>query len=38
MILVEHLGLTVAAVPGAVHNIKLTTPDDLKLAEVLLTQ
>jgi len=33
---VERLGERVAAVPGSVHNIKITTPDDLKLAEMLL--
>jgi len=33
---VERLGEPVAAVPGSVHNIKVTTPDDLKLAELLL--
>ena len=36
--LVERLGFTVATVPGSVHNIKITTPDDLKLAESLLSE
>lgn len=33
---VERLGERVAAVPGSVRNIKITTPDDLRLAEMLL--
>ena len=36
--LVERLGLPVATVPGSVHNIKITTPEDLKLAEILLAR
>jgi 2-C-methyl-D-erythritol 4-phosphate cytidylyltransferase len=33
---VEHLGLPVAVVPGSDLNLKITTPDDLRLAEALL--
>ncbi len=33
---VERLGHAVAAVEGSRHNIKITTPDDLKVAELLL--
>ncbi len=33
---VEHAGYSVAAVPGERFNIKITTPDDMKLAELLL--
>ncbi|HUW55084.1 MAG TPA: 2-C-methyl-D-erythritol 4-phosphate cytidylyltransferase [Planctomycetota bacterium] len=33
---VERSGGVVAAVPGSVRNIKITTPEDLRLAEVLL--
>jgi len=33
---VERLGERVAVVAGSVHNIKITTPDDLRLAETLL--
>jgi 2-C-methyl-D-erythritol 4-phosphate cytidylyltransferase len=33
---VERLGLPVAVVEGSAHNIKITTPEDLQLAEVLL--
>lgn len=33
--LVERLGIRVKAVPGEYENIKITTPDDLKVAEVL---
>ncbi|MFW6161671.1 MAG: 2-C-methyl-D-erythritol 4-phosphate cytidylyltransferase [Planctomycetota bacterium] len=33
---VEHLGYPVAAVPGSELNLKITTPDDLALAEALL--
>lgn len=32
----ERLGYPVAAIPGSAHNIKVTTPDDLLRAEVLL--
>jgi 2-C-methyl-D-erythritol 4-phosphate cytidylyltransferase len=34
--LVEHLGRPVAIVPGPDLNIKVTTPEDLRLAEALL--
>ena len=34
--LMERLGLPVAAIPGEVQNLKITTPLDLKIAEVLL--
>lgn len=34
--LVERLGLPVAAIPGEARNLKITTPLDLKIAEVLL--
>lgn len=34
--LVERLGLPVAAIPGEAQNLKITTPLDLKIAEVLL--
>lgn len=33
--LVERLGLPVEVVPGARHNLKITHPDDLPLAEAL---
>jgi len=33
--LVERLGLRVAVVDGSASNLKITTPDDLKLAEAL---
>jgi len=33
---VEHLGHPVAVVPGSDLNIKITTPDDLPLAEAIL--
>jgi 2-C-methyl-D-erythritol 4-phosphate cytidylyltransferase len=33
---VEKLGHAVAAVEGSRHNIKITTPEDLKLAELFL--
>lgn len=36
--LVEQLGHPVAIVPGSRLNIKITTPDDLHLAEALLRQ
>ncbi len=31
--LVEHLGKSVAVVPGSDHNIKITTPEDLAIAQ-----
>ena len=34
--LLERLGRTVAAVPGERRNLKLTTPEDLKIAEAYL--
>lgn len=34
--LVERLGTAVKLIPGCYENIKITTPDDLVLAEVLL--
>lgn len=37
-ILVERLGLPVKIVQGDYSNIKITTPDDLALAEILLRQ
>jgi 2-C-methyl-D-erythritol 4-phosphate cytidylyltransferase len=36
--LVERMGHRVAVVPGAYSNIKITTPDDLVIAEALLRQ
>jgi 2-C-methyl-D-erythritol 4-phosphate cytidylyltransferase len=33
---VEHIGGRVAVVPGEKTNIKLTSPDDLVLAEAIL--
>jgi 2-C-methyl-D-erythritol 4-phosphate cytidylyltransferase len=35
--LVEKCGEMVKVIPGDPHNIKVTTPEDLKVAEVLLT-
>jgi 2-C-methyl-D-erythritol 4-phosphate cytidylyltransferase len=35
--LVEALGKPVVVVPGSCLNLKITTPDDLKMAEALLT-
>jgi 2-C-methyl-D-erythritol 4-phosphate cytidylyltransferase len=35
-VLLERMGLEVAAVPGARSNIKITTPEDLKIAEAFL--
>ncbi len=35
--LVEKCGEIVKVIPGDRHNIKVTTPEDLKVAEVLLT-
>jgi 2-C-methyl-D-erythritol 4-phosphate cytidylyltransferase len=34
--LIEHLGLPVRIVAGSIRNLKVTTPDDLVLAEALL--
>jgi 2-C-methyl-D-erythritol 4-phosphate cytidylyltransferase len=34
--LVEALGATVRVVPGEAGNLKITTPDDLRTAELLL--
>ena len=34
--LVEALGGSVVVVPGEAHNIKITTPDDLRVAEAYL--
>jgi 2-C-methyl-D-erythritol 4-phosphate cytidylyltransferase len=34
--LVEALGETVVVVPGTPLNLKITTPDDLKIAEAIL--
>jgi 2-C-methyl-D-erythritol 4-phosphate cytidylyltransferase/2-C-methyl-D-erythritol 2,4-cyclodiphosphate synthase len=34
--LLEPLGLTAAVVPGSARNLKITTPEDLALAEALL--
>ena len=36
--LVERLGSTVAAVPGESSNIKITTPEDLRIAEAYLEE
>jgi len=33
---VERMGQAVAAVPGSPRNLKITTPEDLRWAEVLL--
>jgi 2-C-methyl-D-erythritol 4-phosphate cytidylyltransferase len=33
----EYCGYTVALVEGSSKNIKITTPDDLKLAEFYLS-
>jgi 2-C-methyl-D-erythritol 4-phosphate cytidylyltransferase len=35
-VLVERLGAPVAVVPGLVHNVKITTPEDLRVARRLL--
>jgi 2-C-methyl-D-erythritol 4-phosphate cytidylyltransferase len=37
-LLVERLGVPIAVVEGSPHNIKITAPEDLVLAETLLTQ
>jgi 2-C-methyl-D-erythritol 4-phosphate cytidylyltransferase len=34
--LVEKMGVKVKVVPGDYRNIKITTPEDLALAEILL--
>jgi 2-C-methyl-D-erythritol 4-phosphate cytidylyltransferase len=34
--LVERLGAPVAVVPGSPTNLKITTPEDLRLAESIL--
>jgi len=34
--LVERMGLTVRVIPGSPHNIKITTPEDLRRAEAIL--
>ena len=34
--LVERLGVSVRVVPGSARNLKITTPDDLRIAEALL--
>jgi 2-C-methyl-D-erythritol 4-phosphate cytidylyltransferase len=34
--LVEKLGVKVSVVPGSYHNIKITTPEDIILAKVIL--
>ena len=34
--LVERLGQPVSLIPGDYSNIKITTPEDLKLAEMLI--
>jgi 2-C-methyl-D-erythritol 4-phosphate cytidylyltransferase len=36
--LVERLGIGVAVVEGSARNIKITRPEDLALAEILLKQ
>jgi len=36
--LVERLGTPVSVIPGSRWNLKITTPEDLKLAEFLLTE
>ena len=36
--LVEQLGVKVAAVEGSARNIKITTPEDLRVAEVLISE
>ena len=35
-VLVERLGGVVVTVPGEIHNLKITFPEDLRLAEALL--
>ena len=34
--LVERLGVEVRVVPGSARNLKITTPEDLRVAEALL--
>lgn len=34
--LVEHLGYSVKLYPGSYDNIKITTPDDMELAEIIM--
>jgi 2-C-methyl-D-erythritol 4-phosphate cytidylyltransferase len=34
--LLEAMGYPVYVVPGAEYNVKMTTPDDLRLGETLL--
>jgi 2-C-methyl-D-erythritol 4-phosphate cytidylyltransferase len=36
--LVEQLGKVVKVIPGDPYNIKITTPEDLKLAEAHLSK
>jgi 2-C-methyl-D-erythritol 4-phosphate cytidylyltransferase len=36
--LVERIGIKVRVIPGTYENLKITTPEDLLLAEVLLKQ
>lgn len=36
--LVEQLGFEIAAVEGSARNIKITHPEDLRIAEIFLTQ
>ena len=36
--LVERLGVTVRIVEGGAHNVKITTPRDFELAEILLSR
>lgn len=36
--LVEQLGIKVAAVEGSARNIKITTPEDLRVAELLIME
>ena len=37
-LLVERMGIKVRVIPGGYENLKITTPEDLLLAEVLLKQ
>ena len=36
--LVERLGVPVVLVPDLTNNLKITTPEDLQIAEALLSQ
>lgn len=36
--LVERIGIQVAVVPGSPHNIKITTPADVRFAELILKE